>query len=138
MKRRRPLSLEAGRKIIAFICGLIFPFGSIGSGRAGELATLKANYSGVSGAFAPLWIAQDKGLFVKYGLAIDLKFVQPGTATQALLAGSLDIVNPGGELIEAGLSGERVVFLPAFSIALFSLCMAGLRSAPFPISGGRF
>ncbi len=115
------MKLEAGRKT-ALIFGLIFSLGWIGPARGGELVPLKANYSGISGAFAPLWIAQDKGLFTKYGLSVDLKFVQPGTATQALLAGSLDIVNPGGELIEAGLNGEKVVFFAGIlNRAVFSM-----------------
>ncbi len=103
------MKLKSGRKI-SLIFGIILSLGLAGSAWAGELATLRANYSGISGAFAPLWIAQDKGLFVKYGLSVDLKFIQPGTATQALLGKSLDITNPGGELIEAGLNGEKVVF----------------------------
>jgi len=95
---------------LSLILGFILCLGAVTNLWAGEPAMLRANYSGVSGAFAPLWIAQDKGLFTKYGLSVDLKFIQPGTATQALLGKSLDITNPGGELIEAGLSGEKVVF----------------------------
>lgn len=94
----------------SFLFGLVLSLGFASLVWAGESLTLRANYSGVSGAFTPLWIAQDKGLFLKYGLSVDLKFIQPGTATQALLGKSLDITNPGGELIEAGLSGEKVVF----------------------------
>lgn len=94
----------------AFVIGLMLCLGFVSALWAAEAVTLRANYSGISGAFAPLWIAQDKGLFTKYGLSVDLKFIQPGTATQALLGKSLDITNPGGELIEAGLNGERVVF----------------------------
>ena len=95
---------------VSFLFGLVLSLGFISWVWAGEPLTLRANYSGISGAFAPLWIAQDKGLFLKYGLSVDLKFIQPGTATQALLGKSLDITNPGGELIEAGLNGEKVVF----------------------------
>lgn len=94
----------------SLLAGLIICRALLGDLWAGEPAMLRANYSGISGAFAPLWIAQDKGLFTKYGLSVDLKFIQPGTATQALLGKSLDITNPGGELIEAGLNGEKVVF----------------------------
>jgi NitT/TauT family transport system substrate-binding protein len=94
----------------ALIIGLILSFGP-GSGLfAADAPLLKANYSGISGAFAPIWLAQEKGLFAKYGVTVDLRFIAPATATQALLAKNLDIVNPGGELIEAALSGERVVF----------------------------
>ncbi len=76
-----------------------------------ELIPLRATYASIGGAFAPLWIAQDKGVFNKYGLAVDLKYMLSATGTQALLSGSIDIVNPATELIEAGLGGARVAFI---------------------------
>jgi ABC-type nitrate/sulfonate/bicarbonate transport system substrate-binding protein len=76
-----------------------------------ELLPLRATYASIGGAFAPLWLAQDKGLFNRYGLAVDLKYMLSATGTQALLAGSTDIVNPATELVEAGLGGARVAFI---------------------------
>lgn len=76
-----------------------------------ELIPLRATYAAIGGAFAPLWLAQDKGLFNKYGLDVDLKYMLSATGTQALLSGSVDIVNPGTELVEAGLGGARVAFI---------------------------
>ncbi len=76
-----------------------------------ELIPLRATYASIGGAFAPLWIAQDKGIFNKYGLAVDLKYMLSATGTQALLSGSVDIVNPATELVEAGLGGARVAFI---------------------------
>lgn len=78
---------------------------------AAELLPLRATYASVGGAFAPLWLAQDKALFNKYGLAVDLKYMLSATGTQALLSNSIDIVNPATELIEAGLGGARVAFI---------------------------
>ena len=71
---------------------------------AGELC-------GLSGAFAPLWIAADRNLFTKYGLNVDIRYIAPATATQALIGKNLDIINPGGEIVEAGLNGEPVVYI---------------------------
>jgi len=76
-----------------------------------EITFLRANYAGISGAFAPVWIASESGLFTKYGLNVDLRYIAPATATQGLLAKSLDIINPGGEIIEAGLNGEPIVYI---------------------------
>ena len=76
-----------------------------------ELIPLRATYAAIGGAFAPLWIAQDKAIFNKYGLAVDLKYMLSATGTQALLSGSADIVNPATELIEAGLGGARIAFI---------------------------
>ncbi len=72
---------------------------------------LRATYSSIGGAFAPLWLAQDKGLFTKYGLAVELKYILSATGTQALFAGSVDIVNPATEIVEAGLGGQRIAFI---------------------------
>ncbi len=79
--------------------------------RAAELPSVRANYAAFSGAFAPLWIAADRNLFTKYGLNVDFRYIAPATATQALIGKNLDIINPGGEIVEAGLNGEPVVYI---------------------------
>ena len=76
-----------------------------------EMPFVRANYAAFSGAFAPLWIAADRNLFAKYGLNVDLRYIAPATATQALISKNLDIINPGGEIVEAGLNGEPVVYI---------------------------
>ena len=86
---------------VAFVFGLSFS-----SAWSAELIPLRATYSSIGGAFAPLWLAQDKGLFAKHGLAVELKYILSATGTQALFAGSVDIVNPATEIIEAGLGGQ--------------------------------
>ena len=96
---------------IVFLFAFFFwvkPFGYVS---AAELAPLRASYSAVSGIFTPIWLAQDKGFFANYGLTVDLRFVAPSAATQSLLAKSLDIVIGGGEFIEAGLAGARMVYI---------------------------
>lgn len=79
--------------------------------RAAEVPSVRANYAAFSGAFAPLWIAADRNLFTKYGLNVDIRYIAPATATQALIGKNLDIINPGGEIVEAGLNGEPVVYI---------------------------
>ncbi len=96
--------------LAVLICGVAVA-GEMARAVAADTNMVRANYSGISGAFAPVWIALDKGLFAKYGLNLDLRFIAPATSTQGLLAKSLDIVNPGGEIIEAALNGEPVVYI---------------------------
>jgi ABC-type nitrate/sulfonate/bicarbonate transport system substrate-binding protein len=102
-----------GSRANRFVCiaVLLTIFSAYTSARSAELIPLRATYASVGGAFAPLWIAQDKGVFNKYGLAVDLKYMLSATGTQALLSGSVDIVNPATELIEAGLGGAKVAFI---------------------------
>ena len=94
--------------LLALFLIVVWPF-KIAS--AAELLPLRASYSSIGGAFAPLWLAQDKGLFTKYGLAVELKYILSATGTQALFSGSIDIVNPATEIVEAGLGGQRVAFI---------------------------
>jgi ABC-type nitrate/sulfonate/bicarbonate transport system substrate-binding protein len=89
---------------------LVLLFGAFRA-HAGEAPVVRANYAAFSGAFAPLWIAADRNLFSKYGLNVDIRYIAPGTATQALIGKNLDIINPGGEIIEAGLNGESVAYI---------------------------
>jgi len=111
-----------------FVCFavLLAIFSAYTSARSAELIPLRATYAAVGGAFAPLWIAQDKGVFNKYGLAVDLKYMLSATGTQALLSGSVDIVNPGTELIEAGLGGARVAFI----IGILNRAVLSIYSKP--------
>jgi ABC-type nitrate/sulfonate/bicarbonate transport system substrate-binding protein len=108
--------------VTTIFLGLLFWVAGTPESHAAEPVTIKSSYAAVSGAFAPIWVAQEKGLFAKYGVNVDLKYILPATATQALIARSLDICNPGGELIEAGLGGHDVVFmLGVLNRAVFSL-----------------
>jgi ABC-type nitrate/sulfonate/bicarbonate transport system substrate-binding protein len=100
-----------GRRIIVFVFGLVFRIGFAGNIQAAEPMPLKASYAAIGGVFTPVWVAQDNDLFAKYGLAVDLKFMNPVTGTQALIGRSLDIVAPSGEFMEAALSGEKVVYI---------------------------
>jgi ABC-type nitrate/sulfonate/bicarbonate transport system substrate-binding protein len=108
--------------VTTIFLGLLFWVAGTPESHAAEPVTIRSSYAAVSGAFAPIWVAQEKGLFAKYGVAVDLKYILPATATQSLIAGSLDICNPGGELIEAGLTGHDVVFMHGvLNRAVFSL-----------------
>ena len=71
-------------KTVAFL-GLFLAvvFGAFRA-HGGDAPAVRANYAAISGAFAPLWIAADKNLFSKYGLNVDLRYIAPATATQAL------------------------------------------------------
>lgn len=99
------------RRGVCFLSTLIFTLLLGGSGWAAEPVDLRINYSAISGAFAPVWVAQDEGLFARYGLKTELKFVLAATEVQALLAQSLDVVNAGPELVDARLRGADVVYV---------------------------
>src|SRR4026207_2329323 len=91
----------------------LFLISTLGAFRihAADVPIVRANYAAFSGAFAPLWIAADNNLFAKYGLNVDLRYIAPATATQALIGKNLEIINPGGEIVEAGLNGEPGAYI---------------------------
>ncbi|MBI4319800.1 MAG: ABC transporter substrate-binding protein [Chloroflexi bacterium] len=70
-------------------------------------------YSALTGAMAPLWVAKEKGLFEKYGLDIDLRFIQgTGTIVQALVAGEITMARAGGDaIVNARVGGSDLIMV---------------------------
>jgi len=63
-------------------------------------------YTTVGAILTPIWIPIEKGIFQKYGLDVDMKFVSTGpVVVSALIAGEIDIAAAGGEPIVSGILG---------------------------------
>ncbi len=77
---------------------------------------VKASYLATSGGQAPLWIANDLGLFKKFGLEVDVIYIPGGgIATQALIANEVQfIVGQGFTSIVAALSGADPLIVGTF------------------------
>ena len=76
---------------------------------------LRIAYASVAGAFGPVWIAQDLGLFAQQGLATELFSMNSTEAAQALVAGDLDLVISGAQgAVEPALAGADTVLLGSF------------------------
>src|SRR2546428_11309751 len=61
--------------------------------RAFAQEKVRIGWAAMTAAHTPLWVAQEKGLMTKHGLAPELIFFGAGPpAMQALVAGDLDIV----------------------------------------------
>ena len=73
--------------VLTFILCITIPFSP--SWSADPPVKQRVAYGVISNAVTPLWVAQDQGLFRKYGLDTDLVFIIAGTATQAMLAGQV-------------------------------------------------
>jgi NitT/TauT family transport system substrate-binding protein len=75
----------------------------------------RIGYSAISGAFAPLWIAADAGLFKKHGLDVELVYTRAGPVSlAALLAGETRVVAIGSDAVVAAyLAGNREVAIIA-------------------------
>ena len=86
----------------------------------GELAfaqgrKVRLAWVAVSGAMAPMWIAQELNLYKRYGLNAELVYVGGSAlATRALLSGDVDItVNSGLSVVNAAGTGTSDIVLIA-------------------------
>ncbi len=76
---------------------------------------LKVAYSSVTGNQAPLWIAQDRGIFKKNGLEVELIFIEGGSrVVQAMVAGDTPIAHVGATpVITGNLRGADLAMIAA-------------------------
>src|SRR5947209_3746834 len=54
------------------------------------LPKLTVSYASPVGSFAALWMAKAIGAFDKYGLTVDLQYIEAGTAVSAMVANQID------------------------------------------------
>lgn len=102
-----------GRLCILLVFTLfVFPIpGAAQLGGRPEKSNLTISYTQASGAFTPLWVAQEAGLFKKYGLDVTLKLLNSQVAAQALIAGEAEVVSVGPEFVNARLQGVPVKYI---------------------------
>lgn len=86
--------------------------------------SLRAIYNALSGVMAPIWVAQDAGLFVKHGVTVDLKYLAATTAVQAMVGGGEEIGLVGNQGIDAKLEGADLIYvasgLPVFVFQIYA------------------
>ncbi|MGE5215812.1 MAG: ABC transporter substrate-binding protein [Chloroflexota bacterium] len=89
------------RAILGFL--LIF----LWAGHAGAADRIRIGYSSISGAYTPIWVAHEAGLFAKEGLQDDIILIPSGTQlAQVTVAGEIDIGSlNGSSAIAAALQG---------------------------------
>lgn len=95
------------------IWSFLFTLLLCGMGHAAETPLLQA--TAVYGVIATdpiyLWIAQERGLFKKNGLNIDLTHIPTTQAVQALVGGKIHFTTAGPQIIEANLAGADTVYI---------------------------
>jgi ABC-type nitrate/sulfonate/bicarbonate transport system substrate-binding protein len=74
---------------------------------------MNVGYSAQAGAFAPIWITKDAGLFQKNGLDANLIFIPGGpTAAAAMIAGEVQAVAMAGPaVVSSNLAGTDLVMI---------------------------
>jgi len=93
-----------------------------GAAQAAETSTqppmekLIIAYSSVSGTMAPLWVTYERGFFRKYGLDVQLVYIESGSTTvQSLVAKEVAFAQMAGAgVIQSRLRGSDVVMIAGF------------------------
>ena len=75
-----------------------------------EKTEIIVTYVQPSGAFTPIWVAYEAGLFQKYGVNAKLQLLSPQVSAQAVVAEEADFYTNGPDLINARLNGARVKY----------------------------
>ena len=88
-----------------------------------KLEPFTISYASISGTRAPLWIAQDLGLFEKYGLDVNLVYIASGViSVNALLSGSVDIIAASGSsAVSAAARGAPLVIIASLGHIAYKL-----------------
>ena len=73
-------------------------------------------YSSISGNMAPLWITYERGFFRKYGLDVQIVFIESGSTTvQSLISKDVAFAQMAGAgVIQSRLRGSDVVMIAGF------------------------
>jgi len=99
------------RKSYSFLLGVLLAL-LLADNAGAQTQSLKVVFPSFSGAFTPLWMAHDLGLFVKHGLEVQPVFIEGGSrATQAIVARDIDLGILSGGVIEATLAGAELTFI---------------------------
>ena len=99
------------------LLALVFTFfffpipGAAQLGGRPEKTNFTLSYTQASGAFTTLWVAQEAGLFKKHGLDATLKVLNSQVAAQALVAGEVDVISTGPDLVNIRLQGAPVKYI---------------------------
>lgn len=116
------MALKAIFLRIVLMAGLTAPLLIARAASAQEMH-LRAVYNALSGVMAPIWVAQDGGLFAKHGVNVDLKYLAATTAVQGMVGGGEEVGLVGNQGIDAKLEGADLIYvasgLPTFVFQVY-------------------
>jgi NitT/TauT family transport system substrate-binding protein len=129
-----------GRILTRGLLALALIFFSVAARAQEKLEKMNVGYSAQAGAFAPIWITQEAGLFRKHGLDVNLIFIPGGpTAAAAMLAGEVQAVAMAGPaVIASNLAGSDLVMIAGIvnTFAFQIITVKGI-TAPAQLKGKR-
>ena len=95
--------------LAALALALAIPARAASDGKP-EKADVVVTYAQPSGAFTPIWVAFEAGLFKKYGLNAKVQLLTPQVSAQSVISGEADFYTDGPDLINARMRGGEVKY----------------------------
>jgi len=92
------------------VMSAVAPASAAEPGGKPEKSDVVVTYAQPSGAFTPIWVAYEAGLFRKYGLNAQLQLLTPQVSAQAVVSEEADFYTDGPDLINARLRGGQVKY----------------------------
>jgi NitT/TauT family transport system substrate-binding protein len=89
--------------------------------------SVKVAYSQPAAGFAPVWVAQDKGFFKKYGLDAEVLQITPPADTQSVISGEIQFDVDGSGSMAAIASGANIPYI-AITVPYFAQSLYGQSS----------
>ena len=112
--QKKVLSLLIVSFLLGWLAGGRFSMAAAAEGPAPQaLKKVVIGYSAISTSQAPAWVAQEAGIFRKYGLDVQLIFVESGSRTvQTLISGDVVAAQVAGpSVMQSNLQGSGVVLI---------------------------
>jgi ABC-type nitrate/sulfonate/bicarbonate transport system substrate-binding protein len=74
----------------------------------GALPKLVVSYGARASSYAPFWMAKATGAFEKYGLSVDMQFIEGLAAVPAMIANDTDVQESGfAQIVPADVNGNQ-------------------------------
>src|SRR6059058_2151208 len=99
--------------LLLFLCAIVLLGSYPADAQEKKLDPFTISYASVSSTRGPLWIAQDLGLFEKYGLDVNLIYIASKmTSVNTLLNKNVDIIAASGSsAISAATRGTPLMII---------------------------
>jgi NitT/TauT family transport system substrate-binding protein len=109
-----------------------------GESDSGGLTPITVCYSALAATQIPVLYAFEKGMFEAQGLAVELVYLESGTAAAtAMIADEVDVCQiAGSSVVNAAVAGEDVIILAGlFNTYVYSLLVAPDIASPIDLAG---
>ena len=82
--------------------------------RTGVLPKLVVSYGAKTSSYAPFWMAKATGAFEKYGVSVDLQYIEGLAAVPAMIANDNDVQESGfAQIVPADVNGNQDIVMIA-------------------------